>query len=117
MYFTVTSTTGTETQGTENFLSSATEVIPNGDNGISITGWSFTYPGYLVVSYTATNTVNLSYTYGATTVSTPNSETESGLTMPVKSGGLVFNINNQACGILGCPSITMTLTVTYYYGY
>ena len=80
------------------------------------------YDGDLLVSYTATNSVSLSYAYGQTMITTPNSGTGTNLVLPILvtvEGNVQYSpiiyVENGACGILGCPSITLTITATYYY--
>lgn len=111
----VTFTTTVPPTGSQSELSGATEVIPSGDSSITLGGINFPYNGYLEVTYIASNSVSISYKYGSTTIASPNSETGTNLIMPVNSGSLQISILNGACGILGCPSITLTLTMTYYY--
>ena len=77
---------------------------------------NFPYDGNIVVTYTATNAVSISFSEGSTTVASPNSETGSGLILPVSAGSPQIMILNGSCPVFGsCPSITMTLSITYQY--
>jgi len=101
--------------GKQNELSAANEVIPSGFTSITLPSWVLPYYGYLEVSYNATNLVSLSYSIGSTTLATPDSGTQTGLIIPVLTGSPQIKILNDECSKLGCPSITMNITVTYYY--
>lgn len=113
----VTSISTTTPQGTVSELSGATEVIPSGQKSIILSpGLSFPYDGSLVITYTATDAVSISYTEGSATVATPNGETGNGLVLPVDAGSPEILILNGSCPLIGsCPSITMTLTIIYDY--
>ena len=106
---------GTVTQyvtqsGSRTFLTSAREVIPSGDPSISFT-YNIPIDGYLNVSYVSTTSVHWTYTYGLTSISTPSSETETGLTLPVLAGTLMLFMDNDNC----CKSDSATVTITYSY--
>lgn len=118
---TTLSTTSVSTyvpSGSQTLLSSAVEVIPSGLSSIAVpsSAWSLPYNGYLEVSYTSQNDVQLAYFYGTTLISTPSSETASNLLVPVLSGNFQLSVVNDACSPSGCPSDTMTISVTYFYG-
>jgi len=101
--------------GRQNELLSAAEVIPSGYTSVTLPSWSLAYYGYLEVSYNATNLVSLSYVIGSTTITTPNSAAETNLIIPILTGNPQIKILNDECSKLGCPSINMNVTVTYYY--
>jgi len=118
---TVTNVSTYVPHGSQSMLSSSTVSIPNGSTGVPLSLSFPPYSGYLLVTYNATNPVSLVYAIGATTVSTPISETGTNLNLPIA----VIPINPpptvyvmNACGLPPpdeCPSVTLIITATYYY--
>jgi len=106
-----------ELHGTQTVLpAGSTEVIPSGQKSIILPSFNFAYSGEIIVTYTATNAVSLSYTDGSTTIASPNSETGNGIILPVASGSPQISVLNGSCPLIGsCPSITLTMTITYEY--
>lgn len=113
---TTTSTSTVTPRGSVAELSGATEVIPSGQKSIVLPTLSFPYDGSLVITYTATNAVSISYNEGSATIASPNSETANGVILPVEAGSPQISVLNGSCPLIGsCPSITMTLSITYDY--
>jgi hypothetical protein len=109
----------TETQtvapsGSQTFLNGQSVGIPSGQSYLYFT-FTIQYDGYLTVSYTSTNNIHWSYSYGSTKISTPSSSSETGLTLPVLAGSLTLYMDNDNCGLFGCGSNTAVVTLTYTY--
>jgi DNA-binding HxlR family transcriptional regulator len=107
--------------GSQSMLSSATVIIPIGSTGVPLSLSFPPYSGYLLVTYNATKPVSLVYSIGATTVWTPISATGTNLNLPIAVIPInpppTFYVEN-ACGNPPpeeCPSVTLTITATYYY--
>ena len=115
---TVTSLSTYAPHGSQSMLSSATVSIPSGSTGVPLSLSFPPYSGYLLVTYNATNPVSLVYAIGATSVSTPISETGMNLNLPIAVIPLnpppTVYVENGACSPV-CPSVTLTITAAYYY--
>jgi hypothetical protein len=115
--FTVTQLTTIVTQatGSRPLIASTVEVIPKGDNTLTLNLGYLAYDGNLIITYVASDSVSISYSVGDVTITTPNAETQTSFMTPVDSGSPQITITNGACGLLGCPAITLTLTIGYSY--
>jgi uncharacterized coiled-coil protein SlyX len=84
---------------------------------------SYNYSGYVTISWSSTQklTFKLAYvTAGNSTSITSNSSSKNDYSVPIIASPLsptsaTASFHNDGCGIFGCPSGSVTYTVTYWY--